>query len=70
MYKKNDHSTKQTKRAMLHAFLSHEEMQDIRAMEAHQHYLDTGLHCTEEEVDAWLETWGTPEEIEAPIPHT
>jgi predicted transcriptional regulator len=34
-----------------------------------RHYKETGLHLTGDEVDAWLKTWGTPQEKEAPDCH-
>ncbi len=35
-----------------------------------EHYQQTGLHATEEEVFAWLETWGTDHEQGMPECHT
>ncbi|KFL31979.1 CopG family transcriptional regulator [Devosia riboflavina] len=35
-----------------------------------KHYQETGLHLTGEEVFAWMETWGTDEETDAPPCHT
>lgn len=32
-------------------------------------YQETGLHATAEEVDAWLASWGTENELPAPICH-
>lgn len=39
------------------------------ALESLRQYRETGLHLTGDEVDAWLETWGTEREIEAPPCH-
>ncbi|MCL2344852.1 MAG: CopG family ribbon-helix-helix protein [Desulfobulbus sp.] len=36
---------------------------------AWQEYQDTGLHVTGEEMDAWLESWGTDDELPAPVCH-
>jgi predicted transcriptional regulator len=35
------------------------------AVQSWQHYQETGLHLTGDEVQAWLSTWGTPDEIDA-----
>ena len=40
------------------------------AMEGLEEYKRTGLHLTAAEVFAWMRTWGTPEETEAPPCHT
>jgi predicted transcriptional regulator len=32
-------------------------------------YEETGLHLTHEELDSWLDTWGTSEEKPAPECH-
>jgi predicted transcriptional regulator len=34
-----------------------------------EHYLETGLHVTGEELHAWLDTWGTENEAQAPECH-
>jgi predicted transcriptional regulator len=34
-----------------------------------QHYQETGLHVTGKEVGAWLATWGTDDETDAPDCH-
>jgi predicted transcriptional regulator len=39
------------------------------ALESLEHYRVTGLHLTGDEVDAWLESWGTDRETEAPACH-
>jgi len=36
---------------------------------AWEEYTQTGLHVTMEEVAAWVETWGTDEERDAPVCH-
>ena len=36
---------------------------------AWQHYQETGLHLTAEEVEAWIDTWGTENEQDAPSCH-
>ncbi|MGB3277331.1 MAG: CopG family ribbon-helix-helix protein [Castellaniella sp.] len=36
---------------------------------AWREYQDTGLHVTGEEVDAWLASWGTDNELPAPACH-
>lgn len=32
-------------------------------------FKETGLHITHEELDSWLDTWGTPDEKPAPECH-
>jgi predicted transcriptional regulator len=39
------------------------------ALASWQHYKETGLHLTGDEVQIWLETWGTDEETDAPECH-
>jgi predicted transcriptional regulator len=36
------------------------------ALESLRQYRDEGFHLTGDEVDAWLETWGTERETEVP----
>jgi len=38
--------------------------------EALRHYKETGLHVTWEEVERWMLTWGTDDEIDPPECHT
>lgn len=38
-------------------------------LESWRHYQETGLHVTGDELKAWLATWGTPLETEAPQCH-
>jgi predicted transcriptional regulator len=40
------------------------------AMRAWEHYQRTGLHATQEEVLAWMESWGTENELPPPQCHT
>ena len=51
--------TREEKREALH--------QDV--LQAWQAYEETGLHVTGDEAIAWLETWGTDAESEAPKCH-
>lgn len=39
------------------------------AMDAYNDYRTTGLHITHEELDTWLDTWGTENEQPAPPCH-
>lgn len=39
------------------------------AIKAWEEYQATGLHATLEEVDAWLASWGTENELPAPVCH-
>lgn len=38
-------------------------------LKAWQEYQETGLHATAEEVDAWLASWGTDNELPEPVCH-
>lgn len=37
--------------------------------QAWEEFQETGLHATAEEVDRWLESWGTDNELPAPACH-
>ena len=39
------------------------------AIKAWDEYQETGLHATAGEVDAWLASWGTENELPAPVCH-
>ena len=39
------------------------------ALAAWDEFQETGLHATAEEVDQWLESWGTDRELPAPECH-
>ena len=39
------------------------------AMKAWEEYRETGLHATAGEVDTWLASWGTENELAAPVCH-
>lgn len=39
------------------------------AMQASQHYAETGLHTTQDEVEAWVNSLGTPNELQPPVCH-
>ncbi|MDR3299970.1 MAG: transcriptional regulator [Candidatus Accumulibacter sp.] len=36
---------------------------------AWREYRETGLHVSAEEADAWLASWGTDDELPAPVCH-
>ena len=38
-------------------------------LDAWDDYRTTGLHLTAKEVDAWLSSWGTEDELQAPTCH-
>jgi predicted transcriptional regulator len=40
------------------------------ARQSWQHYQESGLHLTGDEVQDWLSTWGTDQEIDAPECHS
>ena len=57
----------------IHEYIQREEsrLNFIRAAEAaSQEFKETGLHITHEELDSWMETWGTENEQPMPICHT
>jgi len=37
--------------------------------DALKHFDETGLHATQDEVMAWMETWGTDQESPTPVCH-
>ena len=53
-------------------FIEQKEAEDRwnrEAMDAYNDYKATGLHITHEEMEAWLDTWGTPNEQSVPQCH-
>jgi len=59
-------------REAVEAYIEAEEArnrQNREAVEAWEHYQETGLHVTGEEVFAWIESWGTENEKPAPVCH-
>jgi predicted transcriptional regulator len=59
-------------REAVEVFVKREEARDqfsLDAMKAWEDYQETGLHATGDEVMAWLESWGTAEELPAPVAH-
>jgi predicted transcriptional regulator len=56
----------------IEAYIAQKELETARnqeALAAWKHYQETGLHVTGEEVIAWLETWGTENELPPPQCH-
>ncbi len=56
----------------LRQYLDREEQREAfhrEAMDSWREYRETGLHLTGEETAAWLDTWGTDKETEAPACH-
>lgn len=56
----------------IHEYIQREEshLNFIRAAEASaREYDDTGLHVTLDEMDSWMESWGTDNEKPMPICH-
>lgn len=45
------------------------EAQNREALAAWNHYQETGLHVTAQEVTAWVESWGTNDEAAPPECH-
>ncbi|MFZ5776033.1 MAG: CopG family ribbon-helix-helix protein [Thermodesulfobacteriota bacterium] len=65
-------STHWMMREALQQYVEREEKREAfrqDAMKAWEEYKETGLHATGEEVEAWLATWGTDQEIPAPVCH-
>lgn len=53
-------------------YVEREESREIFRQEAiasYQHYKDTGLHVTGDEVVEWLNSWGSDKVLPAPISH-
>lgn len=56
----------------LRQYLDREEQRESfhqEAMESWREYQETGMHLTGNETAAWLDTWGTDAEREAPLCH-
>lgn len=59
-------------RTAISEYLDREEKREAfrqATLAAWQEYQETGLHLTGEEVDAWLESWGTDDELPTPVCH-
>lgn len=59
-------------REAIRQYVEREEKREVfrqDALKAWQEYQETGLHMTGDEVQAWLETWGTDNELSAPVCH-
>lgn len=59
-------------REAIEQYVTREEKREVLrqdALQAVQEYDETGLHVTGDETIAWLETWGTEGEKEAPKCH-
>lgn len=50
-------------------YVVREEARDQFALDAWQHYQETGLHATGDEVMTWIESWGTDKELPPPVCH-
>ena len=60
-------------KAAIEQYVEREEKREAfnrEAVEAWEEYQATGLHVTHEEVIAWLESWGTENELPPPECHT
>lgn len=56
----------------INSYLGREEAkEELRreAWKAWEDYKTTGLHVTNDEMCAWLESWGTDDELPPPEPH-
>lgn len=59
-------------REAIRQFVEREEARESfkqEALQSWRDYRETGLHLTSEETAAWLESWGTEDEAEAPECH-
>lgn len=59
-------------REAIRQYVEREEKREAfrqNALKAWQEHQETGLHVTGDEVQAWLETWGTDNELPAPVCH-
>ncbi len=53
-------------------YVEREENREIfkqEAMASYQHYKETGLHVTGDEVIEWLNSWGSDKVLPTPKPH-
>ena len=44
-------------------------LREQTALDALRHYRETGLHLTGEELEDWLDTWGSEAQVDAPPCH-
>ena len=59
-------------REAIEEYLEREERKEAfrqATMAAWEEYQSTGLHATAEEVDAWMASWGTEQELPTPQCH-
>lgn len=59
-------------REAVREYVEREEKREVfreAALASWQDYEETGLHATGEEVIAWVESWGTKNELDAPECH-
>lgn len=70
------HSRKRTAHAIareaVESFVAREEARDqfaADALRSWEHYQETGLHVTHDEVSAWMDSWGTANELPPPTCH-
>jgi predicted transcriptional regulator len=59
-------------REAIEQYIEREEKREAfrqAALAAWNEHQMTGLHATAEEVDAWLASWGTDDELPAPVCH-
>ncbi len=59
-------------REAISQYVEHEEKRDAlrqATVKAWEECQETGLHATAEEVDAWLASWGSENELPAPVCH-
>ena len=68
-----DRSAHWVMREAIREYVDREEKRESMhqdALRAWEHYRETGLHVTGDEVGAWMRSWGTAGETEPPQSHT
>lgn len=67
-----DRSPHYLMREAIQQYLEREEARESfrrDALAAWEHYRETGLHVTGDELAVWLDSWGSDHEADAPTPH-
>ena len=70
--KARDRSAHWIMRQAISQYVEREEKREAfrsETLKAWEAFQDTGLHATAEEVDRWLASWGTDDELPAPECH-
>ena len=65
-HKRTSHSIA---REAIETYVAREEAREALnqdALSSWNHFQETGLHDTDDEVNAWIESWGTKDELQPP----